>query len=251
MDQRLWENEQREIATYYPEAWPLPTKSTPAGWRLIMDPIPDPCDQLVVFQDLNRDAEISIGKRGKIRRVASSLDLASDSITPGGLRLLIPRRPYLVELALPYEFEGAAGPIHPKARVRRPEISLVRYPKHPHLSFDGAGDAWACPLSPNDTTWNWGEGATWDYLAQVAIWILKTEVWARTGGGIGDGGVWLGAAMPHELTYVLRNVGPDDPCRCGRGLRYLDCHLLPDIASQGDILTPLRYQHLAHRRLEH
>lgn len=227
MDRGLWEHEQRDIAAYYPEALPL-TKSALRGWRLVMDPIPAACNLPFILDDLIADRTVDIGKRGSIRRAAGSYNVALDDITPRLHALRIPRRPYLVELALPTSVNGPVGPVHPRAHVIVPDISLRSYPSHPHLNSDGKGDSWACPLSPSETPWEWARGATWDYLASVAIWILKTEVWARTGGGISSNGVWIGSSMPHDPNYVLSNVRLHDPCRCGQGDSYLNCHFFFD-----------------------
>jgi len=222
MDEGLWQYEERLVRAYYPEAFRIDLGSS-SGWRVVMDPVPSPVELREVLLDLAEDAEVAVGIRGSVRsRVPRGpRDLGRSTGLPA-----VPRRPYLVEFEYPESRCGPAGPVHPKARVVAPAISLCSYPKHPHMNFDAAGDSWACPLSPHTSTWDWTRGATWSYLAQVALWIIKTEVWARTGGGIGTLGLWLGEATSHEAGHVVGTVGP---CRCGSGLYFNNCHKQSDL----------------------
>lgn len=231
MEEGLWEHEVRETLGYYPEALliEVEVRSVLAlGWRVVMDPIP-PADELhAVLADLEQGFICDVGLRGRIQH--SDADCGSMSPDHEVLlpRVRVPRRPYIVELIYPLKLNGGAGPIHPQARVVQPEMTFRTYPRHPHMNGD-LRHSWPCPLSPHATTWSWAEGATWSYLAHVALWILKTEAWARTGGGIGRQGTWVGDATPHTPLHVLSTVDPIGPCRCGRGKRYEDCHLALDL----------------------
>ena len=194
-----------------------------------MDPIP-PQDELAkVIRDLNDGRVVDVGFRGQVRHSDATPIVDSDDITRSLQRLCIPRRPYVVELQYPVAQKGPAGPVHPRVRVVHPEMSFRTYPRHPHMSSDAYGDSWPCPVSPHETSWAWTKGATWLYLAHVALWILKTEVWARTGGGIGSCGTWLGPGTPHTPSYIVGAVRTDGPCRCGSGGFYKRCHQARDI----------------------
>jgi hypothetical protein len=221
MTDSLWESERQSVLSYYPEAYPAPGRFM--SWALVMDPIPSREELDAVLMLLSADATVSVGKRGAIR--AAETKAASCSSDQSRLGVYVPRRPYWVTFEYPPEAQGVVGPIHPRVRVVAPEISLRTYTGHPHLSFADDRDSWACPLSPHESSWCWEEGATWWYLAQVALWILKTEVWARTGGGIGNMGVWLGSATPHRPSHVLALRGR---CRCGSGSNYMSCHYRRD-----------------------
>lgn len=240
MEDGLWEYERRDIATYYPGAYPLSSQAGEhdGGWRIVLDPIPPPAELKAVISDLTVGRAVNVGYRGRIRHIESSDPIDGDDITLRLKSLLVPRRPYLVELHYPASLKGLAGPIHPRARMIAPEISQRHYKAHPHLSGDGTGDAWACPLSPHDTRWSWSEGATRVYLEHVALWLMKTEVWARTADACGRGGIWLGSAVPHRPNYVLANIAADAPCRCGSGVPYEACHRPVDqLALDADVLT--------------
>ncbi len=230
MDEGLWEHEGTEISEYYPGAFPLasPGGLPYGGWRVTMDPIPPAEDLYQVICDLNADAAVEVGYRGRISHIDSSASFGTDDITEGLRGLLISQRPYLVEVRYPDRLAGPAGPVHPKARLIAPEISLRYYPTHPHLSVDVAGDSWACPIFPQSTQWSWSEGATRTYLEHVALWLFKTEVWSRTSDILGRGGVWLGSAVPHRPSYVLAATSPEGQCRCGSGRKYAICHRLGD-----------------------
>lgn len=224
----LREQERDDIQTFFPGARRIiraTSLHSAEGWELTMDPIPSAGGLGTVIDDLAADRVVTVGLRGSIRSMgAESAPCESDLC-----HLQVPRRPYIVELEYPIDLFGPAGPVHPKVRVVSPEISLRTYPRHPHMNFDGTGDSWACAVSPHDRTWSWTDGATWGYLAQVGLWIFKTEVWARTGGGVDDLGKWLGSATPHNPAHVLAAIPLDGPCRCWTGRSYKDCHFQADL----------------------
>lgn len=195
-------------------------------------PVPDDTEQGRVFADLQRGFTVAIDSGGKVRHRDDDCGGGDDhEVLLAGLHL--PRRSWLIALAYPPQ-PGNPFPIHPRARVVVPSLSLGLAHAHPHMHKaprEGRWDAWACPLPPHTTGWQWYPGATLAYLDQVTFWILKTEVWLATGGGVGQMGTWLGGYASHEPGDVLSNIGPDDPCRCGRGIRYADCHLPLDVAA--------------------
>lgn len=228
MEGGFWEHEYDEITSYYPEA--LPIRFADAfGWRVVMDPIPPADGVEEVLIDLSLDRDMSVGRRGMVRCLKREANQDVRCCGPAEIaNVTIPRRPYIVEVEYPLMLQGPVGPIHPKARVVGPELSIRSYPWHPHMNLGEDGDSWACPLSPHATSWSWLEGATWSYLAQVALWIVKTEVWGRTGGGVGNSGCWPGSAVPHTPAYIVQAVAGANPCRCGSGLSYRNCHLVFD-----------------------
>ena len=200
-----------------------------------MNPIPEP-DQLPrVLASLNADRKVCIGHYGKIQPATQNGSLlpSGDPLPLLG-ELTVPTRPYVVQLEYPAHPSGPAGPVHPKARILHPEMTFDTYPRHPHMNgyprsdSHPDSDSWPCPVSPHERVWSWRNGGSWLYLAQVALWILKTEVWARTGGGVSKNAIWLGSAAPHTLAYVLR-LGQEDPCRCGSGQPFKHCHVSKEI----------------------
>ena len=228
LEESLWKHERDEVLRYYPGALLLPSRK---GWRVVMDPIPPRDELLPLLEALHSGREVSVGLRGRARSAESSSHELSAVLGESVPALVVPRRPYIVELQYPATTAGPAGPVHPKASVLQPEMSIRSYPGHPHMNLGPRDDSWPCPVSPHVTSWSWRAGATWWYLAQVALWIVKTEVWGRTGGGISSWGLWLGDAESHAPTYVVQAVRHRGPCRCGTGKSYKDCHLESDLAT--------------------
>lgn len=224
-----WEAECTSVLEAYPGAKFREIDSRGA-WVVPMRPIPESLDLNAVVADLELELPVRILVSGQLShspmcqrpRLAHELRVA----------LSIRKRTYEVVLELPETHRGSAGDVNPNARIpsvipldlKGPnEISAKTHPTHPHLSGDGRGDSWACPLPPHDTDWGWKPGAIVQYLDYVAIWILKTEIWERTGH-------WVGPAVSHLPADVL-SIEPGRPCRCGRGEPYGDCHRRLDLAA--------------------
>ena len=181
-----------------------------------------------VMYDLDVGQGVTIGKAGNIGHdpAACGVDTGHHPTILDLVR--IPQQSFVVELTYPPNPRGSTGPVHPKARVIMPEISVRTFRRHPHLNLGEDDDSWACPLSPQAAGWNWGAGATLRYLDQVSIWIFKTVVWSATGRGALPTSKWLGPDTSHLPLDVLRAGGSEDPCRCGGGKSYGSCHLVAD-----------------------
>lgn len=228
----LWEYEVKDMASIYPDAqWRnVHEKGTDTrAWQLIMEPIPNKEELHYILYDLNRGVRVSIGQNGKIShsRTYCELPLVCHPLFLPKVRLVSIR--YLIDLTYPIIPQNAAGPVQPKVRIIMPEISARVYPKHPHMYCDPRYDSWVCPLSPQNSQWNWQKGATVSYLDQVAIWILKTAIWAKTGAGIAGLGIWIGSDTPHRALDHLNMIKSTDPCWCGSGICYEKCHMKQDI----------------------
>lgn len=220
-----WRTEEDLVLQCYPYArWrTLKTgvKKT-RQWQLWMRPIPEEALSCVLA-DIAIGVEVQIGANGRIQHSPNCPQSVS-SHTKVLPELRLHTRSYLVDLIYPW-FRGTADlPAHPKARVIRPEISARTFPGHPHLYSANGGASWACPLSPQSTSWSWVPGATVAYLDQVAIWILKSEVWMGTGGNVGEFGQWLGPDTSHDALIRLSETRTDRPCWCGAPQTYGDCH---------------------------
>ena len=203
-----------------------------ALWNVIMDPIPNPEDAPLILADLEEGKPVNIGPHGKVRHSRNcEIDLEEHSRNLPLVRLTV--RDFSVELEYPAQRLEQAGPVHPKLRILSPEISLRTHPHHPHLFYDQVTrNSWACPISAQDTTWQWELGATVKYLDHCAIWLLKTEVWATTGGSVLPAlGRWVGPATSHQPHTVLRETYLEGPCRCGRGQIYRDCCFVRDVGA--------------------
>ena len=44
-------------------------------------------------------------------------------------------------------------------------------------------------------------------------------------------GLWIGPDVPHDAETLLRLVAPGDPCHCGSGRKYKQCHRPHDAVS--------------------
>lgn len=210
------------------------TKFRSDAWLVPMRPI-SACDTefLMVAVDLMRGEVVNLLPGGEL---AHSPDCPQCAHEVTELRRPSPRL-FRVHLSLPTVAFGPAGPTHPRARIGvgplgsvglTPSMQESRYRGHPHLSGDGRGDAWACPMPPHDTEWTWQPGSVLAYLDQVAIWLFKTEVWAATRMYPLGAGLWLGDAAGHAPADVLQ-YSPGGACRCGSGRRYGDCHRQIDL----------------------
>lgn len=228
----LWEYEVKDMMSVYPDArWRDVHKkgADTRAWHLIMEPIPDKEELHYILYDLNRGVGVSIGQNGKIShsRKYCELPLECHPLFLPKVKLISMR--YLIELTYPRIPQNAAGPVQPKVHIIMPEISARVYLKHPHMYLDPRHDSWACPLSPQNSQWNWQKGATVSYLDQVAIWILKTAIWAKTGTGIAGLGVWIGPDTSHNPLSLISTIDANNPCWCGSGKSYEKCHMNLDI----------------------
>lgn len=192
--------------------------------RVTMEPIPDTDELSIILADLHEAESANIGPLGKIRHSPHcKFDLANHRLHLPTVRLT--NRPFKVELEYPSIFWGDAGSVHPRLRVLNPEISIKTHPLHPHLYIGGlAGDSWACPIWAQDATWEWERGGAVNYLDNCSIWLLKTEVWAATGGRVfADFGQWVGPATSHQPLDILQQTNLTGPCPCGHGRKFEDC----------------------------
>lgn len=230
MEARQWAREVELVREAYPRAgwrelrW---GSARTRAWWLRVTPTPDPLDLPWVLADLDRNETVSLGLAGRVSHSPGQCGQPAGEHPTLLAKPALPSTAYLVELVYPPRPEGRAGPTHPRARILMPELSRHTLQNHPHLVIDpSSGTSWACPMPPHATAWTWEPEATVKYLDQVAIWLLKTEVWRATGGNaLPSLGRWLGAEAPHHPSVLLREAHPEGPCRCGSGEAYRQCHL--------------------------
>lgn len=224
----LWKYEVKEILQAYPDAECRETvdEGRPTrAWRLTMRPIPSQDELGCVLVDLDVGRTVSIHQYGTISH-SLKCEVPRDNHPLLLPSLKLPQQTYLVDLLYQVPAKNATWFVQPKVFVINPEISVRTYPYHPHM-YTGNG-SWACPLSPQDRGWKWEKGATVAYLDQVAIWLLKTAVWARTGAGIAGLGKWIGPHTSHDPASLISTIKATDPCWCGSGVCYENCHLQTD-----------------------
>jgi hypothetical protein len=229
MSADLWNNEVRQVQLAYPGAeWrEFGEKGNPSRvWHLSILPTPEKDELGYVLADLEEGLPMSIYPHGKVgHSLECKTSAGSHARLLAGLTLL--HQEYSVDLVILPPLKGATWAPHPRAYVINPEVSIKTHPNHPHMNT-GYNESWACPTSPQDGGWTWRKGTTVAYLDQVAIWLLKTAVWAKTGAGIVGLGKWVGPATSHDPASVV-SIGQQDPCRCGSGLKYGQCHFRADV----------------------
>lgn len=237
IDASRWADERARVRAEFSEAAVVdrPPRRGLTTIQLTLAPVPPAGELQAVLADLDAGRLVRVGQDGRVRHSPSCPDGLPGH--PARLpRIQLIDQHYVVEVEYPAMPWSDAGPIHPKVRIIDPPITIDRLGGHPHLSYNpNNGDSWACPLSPHNTTWSWRPGATLEYIDQVAIWLLQTQVWIATGGrALPSLGVWVGEAESHEPSGVLSSVRLDGPCRCGSGRTYETCHFRPDLAEAVD-----------------
>ncbi len=88
---------------------------------------------------------------------------------------------------------------------------------HPHLNEDGS----SCVLYPPNDDWNPVRNDLADFMDQVSLWTLKTEVWVARGSRKASVG-WPGSGQGHEIDELLRTADYAR-CQCGSGFSYALC----------------------------
>lgn len=225
----LWKHEVEDVLQAYPDAkWRESIhEGKPARtWRLKMTPIPSQDELGYVLADLEVGRTVAIHQCGRISH-SLKCEVPIDTHPMLLPKLKVPQQTYLVDFVYRSQLKNATGPTQPKAFIINPEISVRTYPYHPHM-YNNYYGSWACPLSPQDKSWSWGEGASVKYLDQVAIWLLKTSVWSKTGAGIAGLGRWVGNDTSHDPAFLFSSIQATDPCWCGRGVCYGNCHMQKD-----------------------
>jgi len=231
MKPAFWNDEVQQVTGWYAGAfWTdgLFEGRETRVWHLTMSPIPRADELHEILYDLDQGNLVCVGVNGLVAHDNHTCEKTADH------ELLLPRLKltpvsYQVDLIYPPAPFVRGRPVQPRAKVMAPALNAATCPRHPHLYLARGDESWACPLSPQSTSWTWGPGATLAYLDQVALWLLKTVVWLATGGGILSFGKWLGPDTPHGALDLLSSVSATDPCWCGNGRSYEDCHRARDI----------------------
>jgi hypothetical protein len=216
-----WMEEQlHSVLSLYPDA-SLQEGCDDTGIVVLeMDPIPDRMDLGKIIVDLDADRPVAVGIKGHIIHDDGLCSASLSEHASEFSDLRIARRFYCVEVQLLRNRQGEVGSIHPRVRVKQPEISLRTFPGHPHM----AGSTRACVLSPHDNDWSWEHGGLVGILDQTAIWILKSEIWFWSGWPAHRNHRWLGSASPHSKEFLFAKTNPQGPCHCGSGDAYKNCH---------------------------
>jgi len=199
-------------------------------WAGEITPLTGVADQNIrVISALSRDHTVYVSENGTLDAVGQAHQscLVPFRCCMNGLGGLRPRYRVIVGFFSP-------PPAHPCAYVIDPEISLRRYPRHPHLNPDGT----LCVLFPPDGAWVQSRDGMDLYLDYVAIWLAKHAVYHYLLlFGFEERG-WLGSEAPHGPDGV-RQTHQGEQCPCGSGQPVEEC-CLPRVTREGHLLPPRR-----------
>lgn len=177
-----------------------------AVWQGWMQPIRSSEDLEYMLADLAQNRSVRILSGGEVihhpncHRKHQELSLIK--------RLKKPDRAFKIKITY------GSGRRHPQGFVLDPVIPPE---ERKHLFADGA----ICAYPPWHGVWDWQRNTVADFADQVAVWLVKWNVWQQTG-------VWLGEEMRHDKGFLLFNIKPNEQCWCGSGERYGKCHQASD-----------------------
>jgi hypothetical protein len=101
------------------------------------------------------------------------------------------------------------GRAHPRCYVLSPRLTKKG---QPHVYVDGA----ICPFPPWQDVWRSTRNTVVDYLDHSMIWLIKQTIWNQTA-------LWIGSEMRHDMAFLERVVGRNQPCWCGSGNKRKNC----------------------------
>ena len=111
-----------------------------------------------------------------------------------------------------------------------PVISYSVYPDHPHLNLSNPIFQKTNEYFPDSLCYMTEKLPIDNYerfllaLDTITIWLFRHQIWLATRKLEGEG-IWIG---PHEgilddEAFAFR-LDPSGRCRCGKGIKYADCH---------------------------
>lgn len=217
----------RTVATSYSQfaaIEPPPGLEAILAWDGVIEPLKDCRDLGFILEDLRRDRTVVV-QGGTVLHDPDCTSVHHpisflDKLNPRDVRIRL-----LVLAHLPKR--------HPRAFAKTPEISKRTFPLHPHLNSDGS----ICAHSASDSMLPWHGQTVRTFLDYVAIWAVKHHVWQMTGAN--EQATWLGSALSHNPSDLLRQVGRNDPCPCGSGKKFKRCHF--PICEQQRAAIPVKF----------
>ena len=207
------------------------------GW-FVIDTIPLPPKEEIesVVMDIIHHQDISYAN-GKVRRWPENQK--SSGIKDRVLKEVVTKlenKRYKVGICVNENADFLEG--QPIAIALDPIISYMNYPDHPHLNTLGQ---YKNAFVPESFCYGYNvekeRYGTTDYekfmraFDEVTLWLFRHQIWEAYREYTGKG-KWIGVhhavGLP-DLTYagILNPLGQ---CRCGKKLKYLDCHLPLDLS---------------------
>lgn len=202
----------RAVASTYPQfeaVEPPPGSGSILAWTGTIRPFPDNRDLGYILDDLEKESDVLVGIGGQLLHYFSCQRQHSD---PSFMYRLS-----RMDSSFKLKVLSFQPPQEPRVICLAPDISRRTFRSHPHLFGEDA----LCPYCPSEGLLEWGKHTMTRFLDYTSIWLAKHLVWERTGGC--REGVWLGKGFPHEPSQLLRLVGRNQPCPCGKGEKYKRC----------------------------
>ena len=199
-----------EIATHFPELKLLERRANgETVWEGWLKPVISRADYGALLDDLDNDREVKV-YTGKVVGVQHSTECEIEH-TENDIAKSIgnPFRLFRIRVT---DFDDRKMPL---CQMVEPEITeKTRYHTR---GLDGM-----CLYPPWTFPWT-DRSSIIDLLKHALIWLIKWDVFDRTG-------KWIGSETPHTFDYLLANVRPSDSCTCFSGSEYGSCcrsfHLL-------------------------
>lgn len=189
-------------------------------WEGELQPLPDDGDEAVkILADLEKDRWLRVARGGTLQHPQ---ECNGPHQVPIPLRA---RSGYAIRFNL--RAEQLPPPAHPKVYARYPHLGPELYHTQGHVNQDGS----LCPYTIGDDEWSGQRDTLARYLFHGVSFLLAKHLywqWTREATGIG---IWPGTRGPHgtfEAILEALKRPPTNPCRCGTGKPYRDCHMEGD-----------------------
>ncbi|GBF12646.1 hypothetical protein [Tepidibacillus sp. HK-1] len=230
-----------QLQNYFPIKW---FKSySGSGWFLLeITPYP-PIEELEsIISDIINDKIIDV-LYGQVRH---SLTCNEKHHIPANIKKVLPNlkeQTFLVAVH-PGNFNVYQG--QPIAVAIEPQINYNIYPDHPHLNvgnfskLDGQEifipDSFCYTDNPSKLGFDPLQRLL-KALSLISIWLLRHQIWLLTREQLPKS-EWIGPeAKPFKPEEYPKFLNPLGYCRCGKKIKYKDCHMIPDLKSDKKEMT--------------
>ena len=100
---------------------------------------------------------------------------------------------------------------------RVPQARILEPPIPAHERRHTIGPDGICGFAPWKHPWNPDVSQIAEFVDHSLIWLFKQTVYSESKH-------WLGSETPHSTEFLLKTIKPTEPCYCGSGKNYADCH---------------------------
>lgn len=199
----------------YPGARWIPPKYDPSSgyWTVSLRVKPEQGELHRVVNDLEHERTVDMSTNGQILESDTCTADHEVPVDIDAIRHHLDSIPDIWTVMIMYPSSVA----DPKTWLKPSWWSAKTLTRHGHLNSDGS----ACVFYAPSNAWNPSENTLAQYVDQLAIWILKTEIWVARGAHSQHRG-WPGPGQSHDLSVLLK-APVSSRCQCGSGANYRDC----------------------------